>query len=268
MCKNLRILLFIFIVSIAATACGDEKERQNPAICTVETTATSTILRCPGEDDAVIPHGETGPQGEKGETGPAGGASTGGVDCSVGFFGDIMIDSDFPESDELTALIASGCTTIRGNVSIIYMEPPPVFEKITRIYGDLEIGGHTVGDLSFPALTTIDGNLDISGSPIFRTNSFPLLQKVGNSLTLTENLALETLDSFPSLNSIGNRFILARNSNLTTTGGLFDVLYYIGGDVYIENNHTDFDECAMLYKVSSTYNYYGQVYTGTQCPVP
>ncbi len=271
MSKNVHVLLSVFIISIAAIACGEEAERQDKVICTVEINDSSTTLRCPGEADTLIPHGskgdkgdpgtpgELGPIGPAGPTGGSGGGSTGGVDCSVGFFGDIAISSDVSEPAALTALIDSGCTIIRGNVSISSLEPHAVFKTITRIHGNLNINGDTVGDISFPALTAIDGNLDLSESAIFRTTSFPALEEIGNSLLLVDVPSLTTLDSFPMLHAIGNRFIIAKNDNLTQVGELFQTLSYIGGDVYMYGNNEALEHCDIYIPIDSMPNFYGTI---------
>jgi len=89
------------------------------------------------------------------------------------------------------------------------------------------------GDLAFPALTTVTGNLEVYDSPMTDLTGFSQLTTL-QSLYVRNNSSLATVSGFPSLESVSDNLEIRNNNALTSISGfgLLESIRY----VYIYGN--------------------------------
>ena len=132
--------------------------------------------------------------------------------------------------------IANACQgpfTINSDVDI-----PGNVADLTRIVGDLTIGGTITTFPNFAALTAVEGNLTISGITTGALTSldgiFPVLDSIRGDLVIQNHAVVQRITGFVTLDSIG-RDLNINNTSLTTLPA-FDALTRIGNDFFIQNN--------------------------------
>ena len=116
---------------------------------------------------------------------------------------------------------------------------PTDASTITRIEGNLTIGGTITNFPNFASLEFVKGNLIIRGittsTLISLDDIFPFLDSIHGDLIIEENDLLQTLSGFVALDSIGGNLEIEENDVLTELPP-FDVLARTAGDITLQNN--------------------------------
>ena len=117
---------------------------------------------------------------------------------------------------------------------------PSNVTRITRIRGNLTIGGTITTFPDFSNLTLVEGNLVISGltngSPIALDRIFPLLSEVKGDLLIQNNGTVKTITGFTQLNRIGGTLLIQTHSALTHLPS-FNALNTATGVIGISQNN-------------------------------
>ena len=161
----------------------------------------------------------------------------------------------------LFSIAPGGTTSFSGNlagcndkaqitcVSSLTIDDPAdvtdALKTLTRITGDLTIGGTITTFPDFAALTVVEGNLTISGLTALTdknlTDIFLVLEEVQGNLLIQNNANVLTITGFVALSevkgnvSIGSATSGEGNGALTAAPAL-DALTTIGGSLLIANN--------------------------------
>eukprot|EP00037_Helgoeca_nana_P024428 m.259346 g.259346 ORF g.259346 m.259346 type:complete len:565 (+) comp26635_c0_seq32:129-1823(+) len=138
----------------------------------------------------------------------------------------------------LGILLPNGTLTWPDGILGLSMTNLPLFEHTVEIRGSFSVGSNLVGPLSFPLLQSVQGTLSISDvRSALATIRFPVLHTIG-SLRITGNPALMTLNgSFPSLGVVeGGRLDISSNAALTTLDGAFPALRTVGAGLSVNSN--------------------------------
>ena len=111
--------------------------------------------------------------------------------------------------------------------------------RLTRIQGNLTIGGTITSFPDFSNLTLVEGNLVISGltnGSIALDRIFPLLSEVKGDLNIQNNGTVKAITGFAQLNRIGGTLLIQTHSALTHLP-TFDALSTATGVIDISENN-------------------------------
>ena len=151
--------------------------------------------------------------------------------CTLSAALTITQNSDVPSGSESITRI-TGNLTIGGTITEF-----PDFADLEVVEGDLIIDGITTGSLTaldniFPSLDSVRGSLFIQNNEFVKTiTGFVEFERVGGSLNIGTNAALTAVPAFDDLAHITDAIIIQNNaaltaipsfSTITTTGRLSD----------------------------------------------
>jgi hypothetical protein len=140
--------------------------------------------------------------------------------------GDVTLrDSDNAANDVFVRF--ASLRVIGGSLVLDGVDDLPSLQDIDQDEVLDEDGDGVADDFSFPVLSSIIGELSITGNGSLSTISLPSLASIGTSLSITGNGSLSTI-SLPSLASIGTSLSITGNGSLSTIS--LTSLRQIGGD--------------------------------------
>lgn len=125
--------------------------------------------------------------------------------------------------------IDSGLQSITDTLSIAY-NANSVEVYLDQLTSAKNVNFQSIGSFSAGNLTTINGSLSLD-SNTFESFDFPVLELIGNSLSIDTNDELEEFD-FPELTTIGGALNIQENSKLRSFS-YFPELKTVGGTVNI-----------------------------------
>jgi hypothetical protein len=161
----------------------------------------------------------------------------------------------------------SNLVSLGGSLVLDSVDDLPSLQDLDQDERLDEDGVEGPDDFSFPLLTTIGGELKITGNPALLNAVFPRLTSIGTSLTVSGNGALSTL-SLPELASIGTSLTVSGNGALSTLS--LESLRIIGGDPTVDDftiaRNSPLLQCLAIELLLD--GVYGSEPTQSACPAP
>lgn len=195
-----------------------------------DSEVTSTQYVCAGATGTA---GSAGSQGTAGNTGaagknelvlvvpePAGSNCTYGgsaIETGIDTNGDGILESG--EIDASTTQYVCKSASIaqqlegQGDITIVDQFDAQVAHGITHVSGKLVISNTQLSSIDFPLLTTVDGDLVISGNSNLTSISLPSLASVGGALQIAGSGSLNSLD-VSALATVSGNFTIANATYL------------------------------------------------------
>jgi|GEM_PF-2508867 len=147
-----------------------------------------------------------------------------------------------------------------GTYTVTSQEQIDTF-NFTEITGSLLIQNTDITNVDgFSGLERIGGSLSITNNnSLPAINNFTNLNQIGSELRIENNDQLTQITNFNAVDTVGTFFVLANNNNLPAIDG-FDDLNYVGWGLYIRNNQNltsidGFNNLENVYNRSGNYNY-------------
>lgn len=124
-------------------------------------------------------------------------------------------DFTITTAQEWSTFAQLGCVHLNGNLDLNPTDMPAVsVDGLQTVSGHVFIRSFSLTTVSFPALTSLGGTLDIAFGSNLTSVSFPLATTTG-SINLIANAKLATLD-LPALTEVRGHFDLTANDALPT----------------------------------------------------
>ena len=126
---------------------------------------------------------------------------------------------------------------LRGNIEFNSQASIDSFcEDYTSVVGDIHIFGEDILSLeSLSCLEKVSGSVHIEYTSIDSLYGLKFLTQIGGDLTVTRNLALQTLEGLGNVDTLGGSLEVFYNASLKNFHGL-DSIHDINGDVILAGN--------------------------------
>ncbi len=128
-----------------------------------------------------------------------------------------VLEGSFTLSDSAGLETLQGVTEVAGTLEVKAPELTSVcLPELTSVGGDLSVTGNDVmTSLSLPGLTSVGGYLEVNHNASLTSFELPALAGSGGNLQVYDNTTL-TMFSLPALASIGGSFGVTDNAALTS----------------------------------------------------
>lgn len=120
------------------------------------------------------------------------------------------------DASEIDAI--SQCNSVEGSLSLHLLRSFKM-SCLETVYGGLYIRHNHAFTVEMPALTSVDGDVEVWANYALTELDIPTLTSVGSLLLIWGNDSLSSLDGLPSLSTVGNLEIRS-NDSLSSLSGL------------------------------------------------